>query len=73
MSYVGLSCIHFSVSENDPLDIARQMAEHGITLVTIFLSYRGVVLEAYKLLQFVVACEPELSAYNVSRVRITNL
>ncbi|KIM43735.1 hypothetical protein M413DRAFT_26047 [Hebeloma cylindrosporum] len=34
-----------SPDQNDPLEIARQMAEHGITL-------------------FVVACEPELSAYN---------
>ena len=30
-------------------------------------------LKAYKLAQFVVACEPELSAYNVSMVRIKNL
>lgn len=34
-----------SPDQNDPLEVARQMAEHGITL-------------------FVVACEPELSAYN---------
>ena len=62
----------FSVAENDPLEIARQMAEHGITLVSISLFHRGA-LRAYKLPQFVVACEPELSAYNVSIVRITNL
>ena len=69
MISVGLS--HIPAAENDPLDIARQMAERGITLVSFSYLITARFLRAYKPLQFVVACEPELSSYKVSVVQIT--
>jgi len=30
-----------STSENDPLQLARQMTEHGITLVNIYFKFKG--------------------------------
>lgn len=51
----------------DPLLIARQMAQMGIPLVSAHYLFRGLsrVLTRYECchLQFVVACEPALSGY----------
>jgi hypothetical protein len=71
-SIISLGLSRIPSAENDPLDIARQMAERGITLVSFILSHRALI-EAHKPFQFVVACEPELSNYKVSKVQITKL
>lgn len=56
---------------NDPLQLAREMAGRGITLVSALLL--GVILATYSMyLQFFVACEPALSGYQVS-ITISNL
>ena len=55
----------FFLAENDPLDIARQMAERGISLVKKKLNLRTLLYSANILTQFVIACEPSLSGFEV--------
>ena len=49
---------------NDPLQIARQMASRGITLVRMSCN-RAMSFGVPDFMQFFVACEPALSGYAV--------
>src|SRR6266571_4371617 len=63
--WLDLLVYELSLLENDPLEIARQMAERGINLVCWLTFSPSTFSDCRLTLQFVIACEPSLSKYKV--------